>query len=130
MFFDNSDRRTSRFALASSLIIPNLDSQSLVMLAFCGWGDTELPQSLDDVVNWFKNFEIDHGKVPDWIYALVDRLLKYRDQCETFSVRYRAFHFSARALLGADTYLKLCNHGSSGSPLRLYLQISLPLAIP
>lgn len=65
----------------------------VVNLAFCGWGDPELPQTLDDVVDWFKKFEVDHAKVPDWIYALFDRLMEYRDQCETLPAKYRMFSF-------------------------------------
>lgn len=58
-------------------------------MMFIGWGNPELPESLDDVVDWMKKFEVDHAPIPKWIYTLFDTLLKYRDQCEVLLSRYR-----------------------------------------
>ena len=62
-----------------------------VNFLFSGWGSPEIPESLDEVIDWMKNFEIDHAPMPKWIYALFEELLKYRDQCETIINRYRMF---------------------------------------
>lgn len=60
---------------------------------FTGWGEPELPRSLDEVVDWLNKFEISHRPIPKWIYALFNDLLKYRDQCEVLPNKYRAFFF-------------------------------------
>ena len=113
-----------------SFILSKLTVKSLVCFVFCGWGDLELPQSLDDVVDWLRNFEIDHGIIPGWVYTLYSRLLEYKDQCEILTAKHRVFNLSMRMLLDADTCFKLGKHGSCGSPLHLFLRISLPLATP
>lgn len=72
---------------SSSLLIQHLPT---VNLAFSGWGDPELPESFDDLIPWFKNFEIDHAKVPDWVYTLTNELLEFRDQCEIQTSKNRS----------------------------------------
>ncbi|KAI5116397.1 hypothetical protein M0805_005865 [Coniferiporia weirii] len=57
-------------------------------LAFCGWGEPPVPMDFDDIKDWFKTFMVDHQKVPDWIFPMVDILLEYRDQCEVLTGKY------------------------------------------
>lgn len=73
-----------------------------VNLAFSGWGDPELPRSLDDILDWFKKFEIDHAKVPEWVYALVDKLFDYSEHCEILPAKYRMYHLIQSSCLIPD----------------------------
>ena len=66
-----------------------------VNVAFGGWGNPTLPGTVDEVVDWWKAFEKDHCKVPDWVYALFERLLDFRDKGEVITCKYRTFHCAA-----------------------------------
>ena len=58
-------------------------------MLFAGWGVSELPKSLDEVVDWMDEFGKDHGPIPEWVYALFDELLKFKDQCQIDHKKYR-----------------------------------------
>ncbi|THH06443.1 hypothetical protein EW145_g4086 [Phellinidium pouzarii] len=57
-------------------------------IAFCGWGAPPMPMDFDSIKDWFKNFSIDHQKIPEWILPLLDILLEYKDQCEILTGKY------------------------------------------
>lgn len=78
--------------LHAPLFLPLVSySCTIVNLAFSGWGDPDLPRSVDEIVDWLKAFEIDHAKVPDWVYALTEELLKCRYKCQVLPARFRAY---------------------------------------
>ena len=58
-------------------------------MTFGGWGEPPIPGNVSDIADWFRDFEKDHQKVPDWFYPFLDILMEQNDKVEISTGRYR-----------------------------------------
>lgn len=73
-------------------------------LFFGGWGNPQVPETVDDIQDWLKAYEMSHQKVPEWLYALLSALRKNSDQCQLFGMRPRTWNHSLNSVVGSRPY--------------------------
>lgn len=64
-------------------MVLNFSYFPLVKISFYGWGNPEIPETVDDVKDYLGTVDTDIP-VPKWIYELVDQLLDLKDSMGTY----------------------------------------------
>lgn len=84
--------------------------------------------NFDEIFDWLKSFEREQNQIPAWIYNLLEVLLKYKNQCEVSTDKYREFpDYETVTMSLSDLHMQPSNFGCIMRPHPSFHQISWPL---